>query len=162
MSVCFVLAAMVLLLSSVSQGAEAIRHRFLVMDEGRHQIHYVDQIDPKNDWTLSHKGKGWDMQLLDARRLATNTSVGWVIYDMKTRKLIEEHSDKNLKGVISMRWTPDGTKYLLANNKGITLHKLDKANKIVLTKNYADLKTARYVRVTPGGNLIFASSDEGR
>jgi hypothetical protein len=149
----------VLLCCSVLQGAEAIKHKFLVMDEGCHEIHYVDQTNPKNDWTLRHKGRGWDMQLLDDKRLAVNTGGGWVIYDLKTRKLLEEHSDKNLKGVISMRWTSDGTKYLLANNKGITLYKLNKADKIVASKNYPKLKTARYVRLAPDGNPIFASSD---
>jgi len=147
------------LFCSASLGSEAIKHKFLVMDEGRHQIHYVDQTDPKNDWTLSHKGKGWDMQLLDEKRLAASTKSGWVIYDIKTRKLIEEHSDEKLKGVISMRWAKDGTKYLLAGSKGITLYKLDKTNKIVATKNYTKLKTARYVRICPDGNPIFASSD---
>ena len=159
LSIWLVSIAIVSLCCSVSQAAEAIKHRFLVMDEGRHQIHYVDQNDPKNDWTLDHKGKGWDMQLLDAKRLLANTKSGWVIYDMKTRKLLEEHSDKTLRGVISMRWQSDGTKYLLENNKGITLHKMDKANKIVVSKNYPKLSTARYVRVAPDGNPIFASSD---
>jgi hypothetical protein len=147
------------LFCSALRGAEVIKHKFLVMDEGRHMIHYVDQTDPKNDWTLDHKGNGWDMQLLDDNRLLANTKSGWVIYDMKTRKLIEEHIDEKLKGVMSMRWMPDGTKYLLENNKGITLHKMNKANKIVLSKNYPKLNTARYVRVTPAGNPIFASSD---
>jgi len=159
LSIWLVSIAIVSLCCSVSRGAEAIKHRFLVMDEGRHQIHYVDQNDSKNDWTLDHKGKGWDMQLLDAKRLLANTKSGWVIYDMKTRKLIEEHSDKTLRGVISMRWQPDGTKYLLENNKGITLHKMDKANKIVMSKNYPKLNAARYVRVAGDGNVIFAERD---
>ena len=153
------LIAIVSMCCSVSRGAEVIKHKFLVMDEGRHQIHYVDQHNPENDWTLTHKGRGWDMQLLDAKRLVANTGSGWVIYDMKTRKLLEEHSDKTLRGVVSMRWTADGVKYLLANNKGITLHKLDKANTIVASKNYPKMKTARYVRVGPDGNPIFASDD---
>jgi hypothetical protein len=153
------LVAIVALFCSVSQGAEAIKHRFLLMDEGRHQIHYVDQNDPENDWTLEHKGKGWDIQLLDTDRLLANTKSGWVIYDLKTRELLEEHSDKMLRGVISMRWRPDGTKYLLENSKGITLHKMDKTNKIVMSKNYPKLSTARYVRVAPDENPIFASSD---
>jgi hypothetical protein len=54
---------------------------------------------------------------------------------------------------------PDGTKYLLADNKGVTLYKVDKANKIVAQKKYPKLSTPRYVRVTPQGNPIFASSD---
>ena len=152
----------VLLCCSAARGAEAIKHKFLVMDEGNHKIHYVDQTDPKNDWTLAHKGKGWDMQLLDKNRLLANTDSGWVIYDLKTRKLIEEHTDDALKGrVMSMRWMPDGTKYLLADTKGkgITLYKVDKDNKIAITKNYPKLNVPRYVRVTPDGNPIFASSD---
>lgn len=147
------------LFAVTSLGADVIKHRFLVMDEGRHQVHYVDQNDPKNDWTLAHKGKGWDIQLLDADRLLANTKNGWVIYDLKTRELLEEHSDKTLQGVISMRWQSDGTKYLLENKKGITLHKMDKANKIVMSQSYPELSTARYVRVAPDGNPIFASSD---
>ena len=149
----------VLLCCSLLQGAEAVKHKFLVMDEGRHQIHCVDQNDPKNDWTLDHKGKGWDMQLLDAKRLLVNTKSGWVIYDLKTRKLLEEHSDKKLRGVVSMRWQPDGTKYLVENNKGITLHKMDKTNKIVMSKNYPKLKSVRYVRVAGDGSVIFAERD---
>ena len=151
--------AVVSMCGSALQGAQAIKHVFLVMDEGRHQIHYVDQNNPKNDWTLTHKGRGWDMQLLDANRLAANTPSGWVIYDMKTRTLLAEHTDKALTGVVSMRWTTDGVKYLLANTKGITLYKLDKANTLVASMNYPKLKTARYVRVGPDGNPIFASSD---
>jgi len=154
-----VLIATVLVCCSISRGAGAIRHRFLLMDEGRHQIHYVDQNDSKNDWTLTHKGRGWDMQLLDARRLLVNTKSGWVIYDLKTRKLLEEHSDKMLRNVVSMRWQPDGAKYFIENNKGITLHKMDKANKIVMSKNYPKLKSARYVRVAGDGNVIFAEHD---
>jgi len=153
------LTVIVSMCCSASRGAEAIKHKFLVMDEGRHQVHYVDQHNPANDWTLTHKGRGWDMQLLDANRLATNTSSGWVVYDLKTRKLLEEHSDKTIRGVVSMRWTADGVKYLLANAKGITLYKLDKANTIVASKNYPKLKTARYVRVAPDGNPVFASHD---
>jgi len=159
LSIWLALIAIVSLCCSVSRGAEAIKHRFLVMDEGRHQIHYVDQNNPKNDWTLDHKGRGWDMQLLDAKRLLVNTKSGWVIYDLKTRKLLEEHSDKKLRGVVSMRWQADGAKYLVENNKGITLHKMDKANKIVMSKNYPKLSGARYVRVAGDGNVIFAERD---
>ena len=159
LSICLISIAIVSLCCSASRGAETIKHRFLVMDEGRHQIHYVDQNDPKNDWTLDHKGKGWDMQLLDAKRLLANTKSGWVIYDLKTRKLLEEHSDKTLRGVVSMRWQPDGTKYLIENAKGITLHKMDKANKIVMSRNYSDLNGVRYVRVAGDGNVIFAERD---
>jgi len=148
-----------LLCCSALRGAEVVKHKFLVMDEGRRLIHYVGQNDPKNDWTLDHKGNGWDMQLLDAKSLLVNTSNGWVIYDLKTRKLLEEHSDKKLRGVVSMRWQADGTKYLIENNKGITLHKMDKANKIVMSKNYSDLNGVRYVRVAGDGNVIFAERD---
>ena len=155
-SIWLVSIATVLLCCSASRGAEAIKHRFLVMDEGRHQIHYVDQHKPENDWTLTHKGRGWDMQLLDAKRLLANTGKGWVIYDMKTRKLIEEYSNEKLRGVVSMRWQADGVKYLIANDKGITLHKIDKANKLVMSKNYATLRAARYVRLAPDGNIIIA------
>jgi len=159
LNIWFVSIATVLLCCSISRGAGSIRHRFLLMDEGRHQIHYVDQNDPKNDWTLTHKGRGWDMQLLDAGRLLVNTKNGWVIYDLKTRKLLEEHSDKKLRNVVSMRWQPDGTKYLIENKKGITLHKMDKTNKIVASRNYSDLSGVRYVRVAGDGNVIFAERD---
>ena len=52
--------ACISLFCSVLRGAEVIKHKFLAMDEGRHQIHYVDQHNPKNDWTLAVlRGGDW-------------------------------------------------------------------------------------------------------
>lgn len=98
------------------------------IDESRQQLLYVDEFQPKNDWTIPLKGNR-DLQLLDDDHVLVSVSNGYHEYAVKTGKLLKEVKAGN--GVFSVRRLENGHTLLASREK---MWELDE-NDVVISDN---------------------------
>ncbi len=149
------LAAAVAVSCAMVQGEE-IKHRFLMMDESRHAVHCVDQLNPDGNWDLPVGGGIHDFQLIGGKELLVSQGSGYTVYDLATRKMVKELKLDDLKGTMSVRARPDGTKVVGTNQKDIVVFELDAADKLVRKMSFPELKALRMMRLTAEGNVVLA------
>ncbi|MDR1478543.1 MAG: hypothetical protein LBJ00_06340 [Planctomycetaceae bacterium] len=144
---------------------DAIKHKFLLLDESRKQILSVDQFDSKNDWAIKLPDGGvWDLQLVGNNRLlvALTDKGGFREYDLRTREVVREVSDPKYKQTMTAVRFPDG-KTLLGCNKsgGYQFYLLDADGKLLSeTPVEKKKKTIRVARRTPRGTILFGCNDD--
>lgn len=138
-----------------ANGAE-LKHRFLAVDESRHQLVYVDQFNSSNDWTLKLPIKHRDIQLVGNNIVLLSSLEGFHEYNLKDRRMVREV--KGYPGTVSARRLPDGRTILVCNSPGVTLFELAPDGK-VLRKSTFDVPTTRVVRMTPQGTILFGSGN---
>jgi hypothetical protein len=136
---------------------EPLRHRFLLYDEGRAILHYVDERDPAKDWKLPLPRTLRDFQLVGNHRVIVAQGFGYSIYDLETKKLVEDVRVPGFGGGISARRRADGTMVLGANVKeGVAVYELDKANAVTRKMTVPSVKTLRMLRLAADGNVLLA------
>ncbi len=60
-----------------NQPSSKTKHKFILNDEARAQLHYIDENDKNNDWTLKLPKKYRDMQLIGGNKLLVSTENGY-------------------------------------------------------------------------------------
>jgi hypothetical protein len=137
--------------------AEAIKHRMIVYDEGRGMLHYINERDDSKDWDLQLPKAIRDFQLVGNKQFIIAQGFGYSVYDLETRKLVEDVKPAGVGGVMSARRRADGATILGANAKeGITIYEVDKKNALVRKMVFPELKTLRMIRLTADGNVMIA------
>ncbi|MDR1290630.1 MAG: aryl-sulfate sulfotransferase [Planctomycetaceae bacterium] len=144
---------------------EAIKHKFLLLDESRKQILFVDQFEPKNDWVIKLTDGGvWDLQLVGDHRLlvALTDKGGFREYDLRTREVVREVSDPKYKQTMTAIRFPDGKTLLGCNkSKAYQFYLLDADGKLINeVPAESKKKTIRVARRTSRGTILFGCNDE--
>lgn len=91
-----------------------IQHRFLAVDESRRALHYVDESNRSNDWSVA--GSFRDIQLIGDHRVALSDGAGVNIVDLKTRKIVATVRPAKARGSQSFRWLADGRLQFVTGN----------------------------------------------
>jgi hypothetical protein len=147
----FGIVAVTLSCSIASRGAdEPIRHRFLAVDTlaGKQGLHYVDEVNPTNDWSVA--GNWRDIQLIGAHRVALSDGNGVSVVDLKTRKVTGTLRPKRTDTVIVFEKGP-----ISPDEEGGTEPR--KTSKEVIK----DLKNVLSFRYQPNGHIIFCMTGRG-
>lgn len=135
-----------------------IRHRFLAVDESRHQLVHVDQNDPSQDWTIQLPVKHRDVQLVGAGRVMLSSQDGYREFRLSDRKLLKEV--RGFSGTtVAARRLPDGRTLLACNDCGVTVYELGADDKPLRTARF-DVAQTRLVRLTPEGTLLFGCKEQ--
>ena len=132
------------------------QHRFILCDESRHLIHWVDERDPSKDWSMPISAGLHDMQLIGNGQLLLSQSQGYTVYDLHARKSVQEVRIADLAGAISVRRRSDRSTVVGANQKGITVFDINGENAVVRKMNFPGLKTLRMMRLTTEGHVVLA------
>jgi hypothetical protein len=96
-----------------------IRHRFIAVDESRKLLHYVDETDRSNDWSVA--GNFRDIQLIGEHRAALSDGLGVSVVDLKARRVAATVHPPKARGTQSFRWLADGRLLLVAGNGVLTI-----------------------------------------
>ncbi|MDR1053270.1 MAG: aryl-sulfate sulfotransferase [Planctomycetaceae bacterium] len=144
---------------------DVIKHKFLLLDESRKQILFVDQFDSKNDWVIKLTDGGvWDLQLIGDHRLlvALTDKGGFREYDLRTREVVREVSDAKYKQTMTAIRFPDGKTLLGCNkSKAYQFYLLDADGKLISeVPAESKKKTIRVARRTSRGTILFGCNDE--
>jgi hypothetical protein len=97
---------------------EAIKHAFIVVDNGGNELRYVDQFEPEKSWTVQTDDKPRDLRLsADGKTLLVSVDAGAVEYEVATGKKTG-FAITNRKGIQSAQRLKSGN-YLLATQEKI-------------------------------------------
>jgi hypothetical protein len=136
---------------------EAVKHRFMAYDEGRGLLHYVDQRDATKDWKLQLPKALRDFQLIGNKKVIVAQGFGYSVYDLETRKLVEDVKVPGFGGGTSARRRANGATVLGANaNNGVQVVELDRENKVARKMTIPGVKTLRMIRLAADGNVLLA------
>jgi hypothetical protein len=149
-----------LLLTAILMGAPAgeIQHRFLAVDESRHQVVYVDQFDATKNWTIVLPVKRRDVQLIGQGRLLVGGADGYREYRLSDQKLLKEVT--GFPGAAAARRQADGRTILACNQEGVTVYELGADDKPLRMANFKNIPSTRLVRMTPQGTFLFGSLNQ--
>jgi outer membrane protein assembly factor BamB len=138
----------------------AIQHRFLAVDFWRGKVYHVDQANPTNNWEMPWGGGVRDLQLVGNNRLLISDNDGYNVYDLGSRKKVDELHNRTFAGVTTARRCADGTTWLGANQgTNVCIYALDATNGITQTITLGSLKWLRMMRFTPNDTLLLAEWD---
>jgi hypothetical protein len=88
--------------------AEPIRHILVLGDESRGAIHYVDQFEPANSFSIPTPRPVWDLRVCGKDKYRSVSGKGFTITDLKERKAVDKFSHDALGGLTSVCDLPDG------------------------------------------------------
>ncbi len=158
--VAIALAALAICITQNLSKAAEVKHRFLAVDESRHQLVHVDQFDSSKDWTLELPIKHRDIQLVGDNILLLSSLEGFHEYDLGDRRMVKEVKD--YPGTVSARRLPDGRTILVRNEKapaGVILVELAADGKVLRTSRF-DVPQTRVVRMTPQETILFGNANQ--
>ena len=147
-----------LLLLTLSVQAEGIRHRFLAKDESRAQLHYVDQFDASNDWTIKLIKGCRDIRLLENGRVLVSFPDGYAEFDLKTQAKVAEVRNAQFKKTETVARLLNGNTVLGANNNGVTFFEITPDGTVVRQINYPQFNTMRLMRLSQEGHFMFGAN----
>lgn len=151
-------AAAVLL--AVTANADSIKHRFIAVDESRAQLHYVDQFDASQDWTIKLPGRYRDVQLSKEGHVLVSTHNGYEEYDPQTQKKLKTVTDASASHTETLVRLPNGHTILGCNvprekGGGVRFIELDASDHAVRDVTFPKLHHLRLGRVSSNGALLF-------
>ncbi len=149
----------VLFAAATARGFE-IQHRFIVKDESRAQLHYVDQADPANDWTISLPKGCRDIQQINGNRLLVSHPAGHLEFDLATRQQLKQIVVKKGAQIESARRLANGHTILAGRSGCITFYELDENDRTVRSKSFEQYKNIRLFRLSPEGHFLFGANDD--
>lgn len=152
---------LLLTLATVGIQAAEIRHRFIAKDESRAQLHYVNQFDPAQDWTIPLPKGCRDIQLIAKNRILVSHPRGYLEYDLHTRKLLKEVYPQGCEQIESVVRLPSGNTVLAGRKGHITFYELDNKDQIKRRVDFDALKNLRLFRFSAEGHFLFGA-DQGR
>lgn len=140
--------------------AEGIKHRFLAKDESRFQLHYVDQFDSSNDWTIQLEKGCRDIRLLENNRVLVSYSDGFAEFDLRTQKKVAEVRNPKFSKTETVTRLPNGNTILGMGRRGISFAEVDPAGNVVQAVNFPKLHTIRLMRLSPEGHFMFGANTD--
>ena len=140
--------------------APEIKHRLLIVDESRAQLHYADQLDPSKDWTIKLPTPYRDIQLIGKERILMSTARGYREYSLKTRESVKEVENPRYEGSASVRRLRNGHTIIGCNQNGLSFFELDGSDELVTSATFPTLDTLRLFRLSPRGTLLMGSNTE--
>jgi hypothetical protein len=153
-----------LLIATVLPGYAAVKHRFIVLDEGAQQVLLIDQNHvPNLIWKTSTPGNNRDLQLIGGNRVMVSCQAGgyWEI-DIATGKILKEALTA-FGATQSARRLPSGNTILAGDNlnghSGITFVEIDSNKTIKRTFAVANTQDCRVVRRTRKSTFLFGTAD---
>ncbi len=146
-----------MMFATALHAGEEIKHRFLAYDEGRAQLHYVNQHSPDKDWKLQLSKTLRDFQVIGGDKVIVAQPFGYSVYNLATRESVKDVKVPEFDGGISARRRAHGETVLGANVEGgVCVVELDKENKVVRKMTVPGIRTLRMIRLASDGNVLLA------
>ena len=144
--------------------AEPIRHVLVLGDESRGAIHYVDQFEPANSFSVPAPRPVWDLRACGEGKYRSVSGKGFTVTDLKERKAVDTFSYDALGGLTSVCDLPDGG-FIAGTNQRVD----DKDAVVVYTfsadrqlKGKCVFRGIHYLRMMtrlPNGDVLLAWND---
>ena len=134
-----------------------ITHRFLLEDESRAQLLYVDQREPAKNWAIKFPDRYRDYQLIGGNKVMLSTGAGYREYSLDTKQMTKEVN--GFAAITFARRRADGSTVIGGNADGITVLELGPDDQVRRKANFK-LNQVRLGRLTPQGTVLFGSDNK--
>lgn len=148
---------------SISIGhSQKIKHRFLAKGESRSTLHYIDEFDSTNNWTIDIGILSRDIHLIEDNRILISCKDGFVEFDLKTKQKVAEVHKKEFGRTESVLRQPNGNTILGVNRwkKGTSIIEITDKGDVVRKIDFPNLKNIRILRFSPEGHFLFGANDD--
>lgn len=142
-----------------AQGDPPLHHRFLLKDESRHLLHYIDESKPQDHWAIPLDRAARDIQLIGQNQVLVSHPEGYTVYDLPLQQEVKRLRDRRYAGTMTVRRLADGGTLLGGNAGGVRIFELDRTDRLVRQMIFPKLKALRLMRRTPEGNLLLGEED---
>ncbi len=137
--------------------AADIAHKFLAVDNKLNNLVYVDQGDPKNNWTTAIPRGSRDLQIIEGEKVLVSHGNGAGEYDLATGKKL--WAIDSFRGINSARRLPDGNTILGGHGSGgICIYTVDRKGKKLGELVLKGLRDLRLMRRLKNGNILLTVS----
>ncbi|MBT3194792.1 MAG: hypothetical protein HN341_19770 [Verrucomicrobia bacterium] len=137
---------------ALTAGAGDIKHTFVATDESGHQLIYVDEANPGNDWTVPLPGNR-DIQISTEGTVLVNVPSGYREYDLKTGEMLKEVTvDIHIKSLVRL----DNGHTFLGGGNGVI--ELDENDKEIARHEMNMGGFFRLLRLATNGNFLYTAS----
>jgi hypothetical protein len=153
----------IFLLTVILPHAQTITHRFIVVDESRSQLHYVDEFDSSNDWGIRFPERYRNVRLTENESLIMSTHNGYVEYDFKTQEILKTVDNPLFNKTETLVRLKNGNTILgccLGKKGGITFYELNKNDEIVRKVNFPKHQKLRLMSLTSDGSFLFGVANK--
>lgn len=155
------LVAIITLLSFTNTHAK--KHRFIIVDESRSQLHYIDEFDSSNDWTIRFPERYRNARLTGNESIIMSTHSGYVEYDFKTQKELKRVDNPVFNITETLVRLPNGNIVLgccSGKKGGITFYELDKNDEIIRKANFPEYHKLRLMSIAKDGSFLFGVANK--
>ena len=154
------------LLSASVFAAEPIQHILVMGDESRGFVHYLDQFNTNNNFSVKAERPVWDMKRVAENKYRYVHGNSFTVIDLKERKGVDTFSDKKLAGLTSVCDLPDNGFLAATNQKGgepakdaIVVYRYTADRKLKSRSIYEGLRNVRMMTVLASGEILLAHND---
>ncbi len=145
---------LILLLLGTSLSSAQIKHGFLIGDEGRDKITFVDENDSSRYWSVATPASARDMQLIGNNRVLLSIAEGYQEYDLD--KGVRKKNVTGFSDIISARRLPNGNTLIATETSPVKIIELNTADKEIHRITFATTASLHLFRQTLKGTFLLA------
>jgi len=145
-------------------GICSARHILVLGDESRGAIHYVDQFNPANSFSVPAPRPVWDLRACGPGRFRSVSGKGFTVTDLKARQAVDTFSDDALEGLTSVCDLPDrgfiaGTNQKVDGKEAVVVYTFSADRQLKGKSVFRDINTLRMMTRLPNGDVLLAHND---
>lgn len=160
------LAACSLLFATSVLSEEPIRHILVMGDESRGYVHYLDQFNTNNNFSVKAERPVWDLKRVAENKYRYVHGNSFTVLDLKERKGVDTFSDKRLAGLTSVCDLPDHGFLAATNQKvgqpaknAVVVYRYTADRQFKDRSVYEGLRNVRMMTVLASGEILLAHND---
>lgn len=163
----FMLFVGLVVLASTSFAGERAR-RFVLADESRQRLHYYDASDPAKCFAIPGERPMWDLKKVGDGRYRAVVNNGFLVFDLKERKVVDSFRHPQLHIVTAVCDLPDGGFVASVNpqkapdkGKVVLLYRFSAARELVAVYRCEGFFYARSLEWDRDGKTLLLSWEKG-
>lgn len=166
MKVQILTAAYSLMVSASLFAAEPLQHILVMGDESRGYVHYLDQFNTNNNFSVKANRPVWDMKRVAENKYRYVHGNSFTVIDLKERKEVDTFSDKKLGGLTTVCDLPDGGFLAGTNQKvgepakdAVVVYRYAADRTLKFRSVYDSLRNIRMMTVLKSGEVLLSHND---
>ena len=144
--------------------AEPIRHVLVLGDESRGMIHFVNEFNPSESFSIPAPRPVWDLKACGKTIFRTVAGNGFTVTDMKEKKAVDSFSHDKLGGLTSVCDLPDGgfiagTNQKVDDKDAVVVYRFSKERELKGRSVFHGIHYLRMMTRLANGDVLLAHND---
>ena len=149
---------------AVQAVADPIQHIVVLGDESRGFIHYVDQFNTNNSFSVAVPRPVWDLRACGENRFRSVAGKGFTVVDFKQRAIVDRFAHDALSGLSSVCDLPEGgfiagTTQKIDAKDAIVVYRFNAERQLKGRTVFAGVGCLRMMTRLDNGEILLAYND---